>query len=181
MQGCCATLRKIALMVGHPVRTETVLPEADAELVHPARQTAGQPREGQDQGVRAIPRIDPPYRQSGEISRDSVRAVLNACWERFQANHPQGSLKSRRSVLESLGRYIGGMPVWKLRPHHALDWLAKRHPRISSTTANTYLTAIIAAMNWAKRVGLIDTNPPAGVPKRRYEVWQEFLPPGLWQ
>jgi integrase len=84
-----------------------------------------------------------------------------------------------------------------LRACHVQDWLdsiqyqaavkgGKRGARTTTgtrlgpTTVGEYITLIKGVMNWAVRMGYVDRNPIAAMPRPTAKVRQEFVPAELW-
>ena len=66
-----------------------------------------------------------------------------------------------------------------IKPQHVQAWV-DAHPNWNSTTANTRITTVMAAWNWAMRMCIIEHNPLAKMPKPRRKVRQDYLPHNRW-
>lgn len=73
--------------------------------------------------------------------------------------------------LSSLDERYPQMLVSHLRPYHVDAW-AREHATWNETTKATGIAKVVSALYWAKRQGMIDVNPIAGMnrPARRARV-----------
>ena len=106
---------------------------------------------------------DTPDLQAGEV----VTQFLEHCVGRAARGElARDTLRFYRERLALFAKACGRVSVAALRPSHVMAWL-DGNPAWGSTYRAGNVTAVKAAFNWARRMGLVDTNPIAGMPKPR--------------
>jgi integrase len=112
----------------------------------------------------------------------TVRDVLDAYWNWYKTTMAAETVAHRTPVLKSFGKSVPTtLKVSALRGYHVQRWLDAEYPKTNSTTRNTLISIIKAAMNWAVEQGYVDINPIAGLKKPQAKIRQEFVPANVWQ
>jgi integrase len=90
-----------------------------------------------------------------------VSAALNAYRQHLTENK-RGNARRFNWIGESFCDKYGKLRVAELRPYHLTDWLAKNTDRWGDTTRRAAGQAILSALAFCKRRGLIQSDPLAG-------------------
>jgi integrase len=137
--------------------------------------------------------------QSGVTTDYTVQQIIQAYWAWAQQQLAESTLERRKPILDSFSNAMRPtLKVSALRAMHVQDWIdakakqkvvvkrGKRGERklsnspLSPTTVGDYVTLIKGVMNWAVRMGYVDRNPIAAMPRPTARVRQEYVPADLW-
>lgn len=120
--------------------------------------------------------------QGMPLGTKTVRDVLDAYWNWYKTTMAAETVAHRTPILKSFGKSVPTtLKVSALRGYHVQRWLDEKYPKANSTTRNTLISIIKAAMNWAVEQGYVDVNPIAGLKKPQARIRQEFVPAVEWQ
>lgn len=82
-----------------------------------------------------------------------------------------------RDRLRKFARHLGGNTnAPDVRPHHVTAWLASTS--WGPTTRHGYITTLKSMFNWAKREGLLESNPLADMQKPTPKTREEIMDAG---
>lgn len=112
------------------------------------------------------------------MNDNTVRAVLSYYRNQHLPELGKRTQKDRLNYIKKLTEVFGAMNAANLQPHHIARYL-EQHP--SPVTANREIAVLSVAYRKAMRIGMVNTNPCAGVeknkekPRDRYVTDEEFL------
>jgi integrase len=117
-------------------------------------------------------------------NRNPVRLVFSRFLDEVQREHPGAYEAYRRTLVSFADTMPRETPVALLTAAHVNAWWETR-PDWSETTRYTYLTIVLAALNWAARPEnrLVDFNPLKGMkkPKNKSRGRETLLPEGAFE
>lgn len=116
-----------------------------------------------------------PEKPSTEEEDVLVVSLFDDFLEWNRKNRAIATYESYRQKLQSLSDALpDGVTAKSLKPFHVQRWL-DGHPNWSSTSANTHVTAVQRAFNWAIKMGLASSNPIAHFEKPPRESRDEVI------
>ena len=108
-------------------------------------------------------------------SQHSLLSILDEFLEWIRRNRAPATYQSYKEKLQS---FINATPkslqATELKPIHVQRWL-DANPQWANTTAHTHVTALQRALNWARKMGIIDQNPITGFEKPPKEARDEII------
>ena len=117
----------------------------------------------------------------GNVGRHTVREILDFYWRWFKKNRRPSTYEPRGPLLKKFGESVpANLKAASLKPHHVQAWIDENERPLSDTTKNSRITTIIGVFSWAKKMGYIDRNPIAGMPKPQRTTREEYLPAEFW-
>jgi integrase len=131
-----------------------------------------------------------------EVSRDTDNCVVSAIIARYYfAPEREGRMRTlhlARTLLDHAIAEFGHIKVKDLEPFAVRDWLAKlsdpkrpcknrRERPWSTTTQHAAIEKLVRVFYWAKKEGIIETNPIAGMdkPEKRSRGSEVVIPEPL--
>lgn len=110
----------------------------------------------------------------------TVRNLVNAYWVWLKRNRAKTTWERRKPILISFKRAMrANLQAADLKAHHVQEWVDSNWT--NPTTRGDRITLIKGIMNWAVRMGFIESNPIHAMEKPTATIRQEFVPPDLWQ
>ncbi len=99
----------------------------------------------------------------------------------LESNRAAETAASRKGILEDFVEYVPvKLKADAIKPHHVQSWIDDNKRIKSPTTANYRIGLIKGVFSWAKRMGHLDENPLADMPRPRCKVRQDVLPVDVW-
>ncbi len=97
-------------------------------------------------------------------------------------NRAEGTYDWYLKHLQSFADYVGPrLTVFKVRAFHVSRWLDKRYVTVGDNYRNGAARAVNRAFNWARKQGLIETNPIVGLERPTFQPREDWLTPEQWE
>lgn len=108
-------------------------------------------------------------------SEQQLLSIMDEFLEWNRRNRAPATFQSYKEKLQSfINAAPKGLLATELKPIHIQRWL-DANPQWANTTAHTHVTAMQRALNWATKMGIIDTNPIRGYEKPPKESRDEII------
>jgi integrase len=109
-----------------------------------------------------------------------VGALIIRHYHMLKCEGRASTLRTSRCKLDPAIKAFGHIKVADLKPYVVNDWLAEM-TTWNTTTKHIAVSRLISALNWAKKTGLISTNPLDGMakPEAIHRDANVVLPPAL--
>lgn len=118
---------------------------------------------------------------SNHSRKFTIHQLIDAYWDWYAAHRAKTTVETRRGILQSFRDFISrGLPAEQVKPFQVDRWLAASQAK-SPSTLNSRIALLSGMFNWGVRMGHVETNPLARMPKPTPRIREEFVPPSKFR